>query len=290
MPEFDLLIPKTLAEALEMLARYGSEAAPIAGGTNVVVGMREGRLRQKILVDVSRLAELRGIRQTDGHIRVGGGVTIAELLDEPLIARFGGPLREAAQGFANPLVRNRATVAGNLVDASPAADTAPPLLVLGAEVELEGQGGKRRVPLDRFLIGPNETARRPDELLMAVRWPVPLPDSAAAYRKLALRKGTACSVISAAVMVEWDGSGQCRQARIALGAVAARPLRAYAAEEMLRGRGLSEAAIVEAGRLAAGAVDPIDDVRGSAAYRRRMVEVLVRRLLSQTAGHADSQE
>jgi carbon-monoxide dehydrogenase medium subunit len=91
-------------------------------------------------------------------------------------------------------------------------------------------------------------------------------------------------------MVEWDGSGQCRQARIALGAVAARPLRAYAAEEMLRGRGLSEAAIVEAGRLAAGAVDPIDDVRGSAAYRQRMVEVLVRRLLSQTAGHADSQE
>ncbi len=290
MPEFDLLIPKTLAEALEILARLGPDAAPIAGGTNVVVAMREGRLREKILVDVSRLAELGGIQQIDGEIRVGGGVTIAELLEEPLIARFGGPLREAAQEFANPLVRNRATVAGNLVDASPAADTAPPLLVLGAEVELEGEVGRRSVPLDRFLIGPNETARRPDELLLAVRWPLPLPDSATAYQKLALRKGTACSVISAAVMVEWNGSGQCRQARIALGAVAARPLRAYAAEEMLRGRGLSEAVIVEAGRLAAGAAEPIDDVRGSAGYRRRMADLLVRRLLSQTAGHADSQE
>lgn len=288
MPEFDLLIPETLAEALEMLARYGSEAAPIAGGTNVVVGMREGRFRQKILVDVSRLAELRGIRQTDGYVEVGGGVTIAELLDEPLIARSGGLLREAAQEFANPLVRNRATVAGNLVDASPAADTAPPLLALGAEVELEGLEGQRTIPLDRFLIGPNETARRPDELLLAVRWPAPSPDSAAAYQKLALRKGTACSVISAAVMVEWGGTGrQCRQARIALGAVAARPLRAYAAEKMLRGRGLSESAIVEAGRLAAEAVDPIDDVRGSAAYRRRMAELLVKRLLSRTAGQRD---
>lgn len=287
MPEFDLLIPTTLAEALDMLARYGPEAVPIAGGTNVVVAMREGCLRQKILVDVSRLPELRGIRRTDGHITVGGGVTIAELLDDPLIARFGGPLREATQGFANPLIRNRATVAGNLVDASPAADTAPPLLVLGAEVELEGEVGKRSVPLDRFLIGPNETARRPNELLTAVRWPVPPADSAAAYQKLALRKGTACSVISAAVLVEWGGSGQCRQARIALGAVAARPLRAYVAEEMLRGRGLSEAVIVAASGLAAGAVDPIDDVRGSAAYRRRMAELLVRRLLSQTAGHTD---
>jgi CO/xanthine dehydrogenase FAD-binding subunit len=280
LPEFELLMPQTLPEALEMLADGAPGIVPIAGGTNVIVNLREGQYRGGTLMDVSRLSELLGVRRENGHIVVGGGTTIAELLTAPLIAEHGAPLRQAAAVLGSPLVRNRATVAGNLADASPAADTAPPLLVLNAEVKLASREGTRRVPLREFFIGPNQTVRRSDELLVAVRWPAPPPHSAAAFHKLGLRNALACSVATAAVMVEGDGSGFCRQARIALGAVAPTPIRARAAEDVLRGQALTTEAISEAARLAGEATRCIDDIRGSAAYRRRVVEVLARRLLN----------
>jgi CO/xanthine dehydrogenase FAD-binding subunit len=292
LPEFELLLPQTLSEALAMLAEKGPEITPLAGGTNVIVELRQNRPRHRVLMDVSRLAELRGMRREDGHVVLGGGTTIAELLTDPLIAAYGAPLRQAAAVLGSPLVRNRATVAGNLVDASPAADTAPPLLALGAEVELASRAATRRVPLDAFFVGPNETVRRPDELLVAIHWPVPPPHSAAAFHKLGLRQALACAVVNAAVMVERDvGAGAspastpalCRQARIALGAVAPKPIRPHTAEDLLRGQRLTPNVIAEAARLAAKATHPIDDVRGSAAYRRRVTEVLVRRLLDQVA-------
>ncbi len=169
LPEFDLLRPKTMPEALDMLADAGT--MPIAGGTNVVVDLRAGKHQPRALVDVSRLPGLRGVRREDGHLVIGGGTTISDLLHDPLIAQHAPALREAALVFANPLIRNRATVAGNLVDASPAADTAPPLLALDAEVELSSKAGVRRVPLADFLVGVRKTLRRPDELLTAVRCP-----------------------------------------------------------------------------------------------------------------------
>ena len=161
---------------------------------------------------------------------------------------------------------------------------APPLLALDAEVELASLRGTRRVALSDFFIRERETLRQADELLVAIRWPVPPPHNAGAFGKLGLRSATACSVISAAVMVESDGSGRCRRARIALGAVAPVPFRARAAEDALTGQQLSPEIIAEASRLAAEATKPIDDVRGSAAYRRRMVGVFVRRLLTRVAG------
>jgi carbon-monoxide dehydrogenase medium subunit len=284
LPEFDLFMPKTLPEALEILAERGSDVAPLAGGTNVIVDLRNRPHYRRALMDVSRLAELRGIRRENGHIVMGGGTTIAELVTDPLIAKHGAPLRQAAAVLGSPLVRNRATVAGNLVDASPAADTAPPLLVLNAEVELASQDGCRCMPLDEFMVGVNETRLRPQELLLTIRWPVPPPSSVGVFRKLGLRKALACSVVSAAVMVEGDESDRCRQARIALGAVASRPMRPHAAEDMLRGLPLTSEVISQAARLSVQATYPIDDIRGSAAYRQRVVEVLVRRLLTEAAG------
>lgn len=281
LPSFDLLIPQTLAEALEILARGRPGVVPLAGGTNVIVDLRSRRSCPETLVDLGRLAELQGIRQDDGHVIVGGGTTIAQLMVDPLIAEYGAPLGEAAAALGNPLIRNRATVAGNLVDASPAADMAPPLLALNAEVELTSQEGTRHVPLQDFMVGPNETILLPHELLVAVRWPIPPPRSAAAHRKIGLRKGTACAIASAAVMVEYDESGSCRDARIALGAVAPRPIRAYAAEEILRDQVLISEAISRAARLSAEATNPIDDVRSSAAYRKAVAEALVCRLLTQ---------
>jgi CO/xanthine dehydrogenase FAD-binding subunit len=281
LPEFDLAVPETLTEALEMLAERGPDLVPLAGGTNVIVDLRDRRRNYPALMDVSRLCELKGIRRENGHIVIGGGTTIAELLTDPIITEFGAPIREAARVFAGPLVRNRATVAGNLVDASPAADTAPPLLVLDAEVDLVSRGATRRVPLHEFFIDVRETVRQPTELLHAIRWPAPSAHTAAAFQKTGLRKADAISVLSVAVKIVADDANHCRHARIALGAVAPCPLRAVAAEELLLGKRLTPELVAQAARLAAEATRPINDIRGSAAYRTRVVEVLVRRLLNQ---------
>jgi CO/xanthine dehydrogenase FAD-binding subunit len=280
LPTFDLLKPQTLPEALALLAELAPEVMPLAGGTNVMVELRVGHSCPRRLMDVSKLRELRGIRRDNGHVVTGGGTTINELLAHPLIAEQGLPLKQAAARLGNPLVRNRATVAGNLVNASPAADTAPPLIALGAEVELTSKTGTRRVPLDEFMVGVNKTLIQPDELLTALRWPAPPARSAAGFYKIGLRKADACSVINAAVMVVWDENGHCQQARIAIGAAAPRPVRAREAEAALVGQPLKADVIAEAARLAAQATRPIDDIRGTAAYRRRMAEVMVRRLLA----------
>ena len=281
LPEFDLLMPKTLPEALEMLSQGAPEVTPLAGGTGLLVDMRGGLRRPRALVDLSGLDELRAVHRENGHVVAGAGVTIAELLEHPLIAEQAPVLQQGAAVFANPLVRNRATLGGNLAYASPAADTAPPLLVLGAEVELVRRGESRRVPLEDFITGVRQTACCQDELLAAIRWPVPSPRAAGAFRKLALRKADAIAVVSAAVMVERDDDGRCAQARIALGAVAPTPIRARAAEDLLRGQPLTPETIAEAARLAAGATCCMDDVRASAAYRQRVADALVRRLLAE---------
>jgi len=302
LPEFDLLRPQTLSEALALLAEQAPEVMPLAGGTNVMVELRDGHPCPRRLMDVSKLRELRGIRRDNGRVApndgrvvpndgrvvpndivIGGGTTMTELLAHPLIAEQSLPLKQAAAELGNPLVRNRATVAGNLVNASPAADTAPPLIALGAEVELTSKTGTRRVPLDEFMVGVNKTLIQPDELLTALRWPAPPARSAAGFYKIGLRKADACSVINAAVMVVWDENGHCQQARIAIGAAAPRPVRAREAEAALVGQPLKADVIAEAAHWAAQATRPIDDIRGTAAYRRRMAEVIVRRLLTQIA-------
>ncbi len=280
IPEFDLYMPRTLSEALALLADNGPEALPIAGGTNLIPDMRGGRRRPAVLVHVGGLAELRGIQREDGHLVVGGGTTLAEVLESPLIAEEAPVLHQAARVFANPLVRNRATLAGNLVDASPAADSAPPLLVLDAEVELRSREGIRRMLLDDFLIGVRKTARRPDELLTAVRWTAPTPGTYTGFYKVGLRKADAIAVVSVAVLVERDEGGRVHKARIALGSVAPRVIRAREAESLLEGEPLTEDRIAEAARLAAWATSPISDVRAPAAYRREVAKSLVQRLLA----------
>lgn len=281
--EIELHRPANLAEALTLLAQYGPDGKLLAGGTNIVVELRDGRHNCKSLVDLSHLKELRGISQPDGHIVIGGGTTITELIDHPLIVSHAGILRDAARLFASPLVRNRATVAGNLVDASPAADTAPPLLALNAEVQLMSQAATRWVKLEDFITGVRKTLLQPGELMVAIRWPVPSARSAGAYTKVGLRKADAISVLSAAVMVELDDAGLCKQTSIALGAVAPKPFRARAAEALLIGKVLDPVLIAEAARLAAESTRPIDDIRGTAAYRKRVVAVTVRRLLTKAA-------
>ena len=276
LPEFDLLTPQTLPEALEMLASGAPDVQPLAGGTNLIVDMRSGYSSPAVVVNIAKLEELRSIRQENGHLIVGSGVTIAELLESSLIARLAPIMRESAAAFANPLIRNRATVGGNLVNAAPCADTAPPLLALDAEVVLKSQEGVRRLPLEEFLVDAFRTARRPQELLTAVRWPVSPPHSAGAFRKMGLRKVTCMAKVDVAVVVESDGNGCCQEARIALGAVAPRNFRVHAAEDLLRGRPLTAGRIAEAARVTAEAARP----RVGSEYKRQVVKALTRRLLT----------
>ncbi len=286
LPEFDLTLAESLPHALAVLAERAPAVKPIAGGTNLIVDMRARRACPLALVDISRLRELQGIRRNDGQVVVGATTTVAELLASELVEQFGLPLKQAAAVFASPLVRNRATVGGNLADASPAADTAPALLVLDAVVDLVSQAGTRCVPLEDLVLGPRKTSLEPHELLAAIRWPVPSPSCTSGFRKLGLRKADAIAVASAAVLLERDANGRCLEARIALGAVAPRPVRAYEAEAILRGQRVTVESIREAARLSAAVAVPISDLRGGADYRRRMVEVLVRRLLEE-ATNAD---
>jgi carbon-monoxide dehydrogenase medium subunit len=287
LPRFELLMPHTLAEALETLAAFSPDVLSLAGGTNLIPDMRGGKRKPGAVVNVSGLDELQGIRRENGYVVMGSGVTVAELLESDVIAENAPVLREAAGVFANPLVRNRATVGGNLGNASPAADTAPPLLVLDAEAELATSDGSRWVPLDRFFVHVCDTVCVPAELITAVRWKAPAPRTFGGFRKLSLRKSTAVSVVSAAVHVTFDDVGRCEDVRIALGAVAPTPIRAYDAEEALRGEMLTSEVIDAATHFACSAASCIGDVRSSAGYRERVTDVLMRRLL-QEAGRRNT--
>jgi CO/xanthine dehydrogenase FAD-binding subunit len=279
--EFDMFIPRTLEEALQFLTEKAPEIAPVAGGTNMTVDLRSGRRTPKYVLSVDKLLELKGIQRENGHVVMGSGVTLSEIYKSPIIAVHAPAFKEAAYLFANPIIRNRATVGGNLVDASPASDSAPPLLALGAEVELSSTLGRRRLPLDKFFLSVRKTQLRPDELLTSIRWEVPPSKSAMAYYKLGLRKADAISIVSVSVLLVGNADGYCQDVRIALGSVAPRPIRAYQAEEFLRNKPVTPKNLEEAGRLAAEETSPIGDLRASGDYRRRMVAVLVRRCLDQ---------
>lgn len=280
----DYLRASSVDEALSAAGEPG--AAFVAGGTNLVPDVLFGRKKTKLAVDISQLTELRFIEDKDGRIRIGALTTVTDLLESELIRSAALPLYECALDFAGPMVRNRATVAGNLMDASPAADLAPPLLAQAGEAELVSVDGTRKLPLPEFFLDYRKTAVRPGELMTAITFrPLGVNDRAA-YHKLQLRRAMAISVVSVAVALWMDGE-TCEDAGVGLGAVAAVPYRAEAAEAPLRGQAISEADIELAAEAAAESARPIDDVRASAGYRKKMCGVLVRRLLRKALGISD---
>lgn len=279
--EFDLDMPETLADALEALAGAGGrEISPLAGGTNLIVDIRVRREWPERVVSLGKIAELRGIRAGADRIEIGARTTVSDLLASPEIAAAAPSLVDAARVFAGQMVRNTATVAGNIACGSPAADLVPPLMSLDAEVTLASTAGERAVSLDGYFLGYKQDARKPDELITKISWPRLPADAANSFYKLARRKGDAITITGVAVTVAAEG-GKCSLARIALGAVAPVVLRAKKAEAMLVGQDLTSDLIVEAAAIAAGECSPIDDVRASAEYRLHTVEALTRRLLLQ---------
>ncbi|MGZ9086565.1 MAG: FAD binding domain-containing protein [Rhodoplanes sp.] len=277
---FDLEMPGNCAQALQLLAAEGG--IPLAGGTNVVVDLRAKRLAPKQLVSLDRVAELRGVAVESGRIGIGARTTVTDLLRRPEIAATAPSLVQSAMVFAGQMVRNTATIAGNIACGSPVADLVPPLLSLDAEVTLMSARGQRTMPLASYFVDYRTDVRRPDELITAIAWKRPPERAYNVFYKLARRKGDAITVTGVAVTIAVE-RGRCTRARIALGAVAPIVIRAQRAEAMLEGEALTPTLIDAAAREAAEESRPIDDIRASAEYRRHMMRVLTRRLVGQAA-------
>lgn len=282
MQSLEFKSPDSLQEACSLLADTGSR--PIAGGTDVIPQMRDGRLRAGTLVDLSRIPGLSYIEEVGGEIAIGSMTTHTMIVDSPLIQAQAPFLSEVCSVIGGVQTQNRGTLGGNIANASPAGDTLPVLLALDAVVDLTGHAGDRSLPLAEFLLGPSRTSRLPGEVIRQVRF-APLSSRAGSlFLRLGNRRGMLISIVSAAFVLEVGEGGRVEDCRIALGAVAPTPIRCPKAEAMLLGRTISAGLIEEAAAAAVDASRPIDDVRATAAYRRHIVRVLVRRGLTQLAG------
>lgn len=275
--------PTSVPEALDLLASRGASARIVAGGTDVLVELQRGVKPTATLIDISALRELKGVHRTGGIVTLGGLATHNDVLAAPFARSAMLPLAQACLEVGAPQIRARGTIAGNLVTASPANDTIAPLIALNAELVLLSAGGERTLALGDFYTGFRATQLRSDELVRAIRFRALDRNRRGVFLKLGLRRAQAISVIDIAVVVTLDADGVARDARIALGCLAPTVVRATAAEAYLEGNVLDDAACAEAGRLAVGDAAPIDDVRGSAAYRRTTLAGLVTRALRRIA-------
>ncbi len=275
---FDLHQPQTLPDALSLADRHGESARFLAGGTDLVIQMRRGRLAPRHLVDLSGLRDLAGIEETAEGFAIGTLTTHKMIERHPPFLTGIPMLAEAARVVGGHQVRNVGTVGGNVVNASPAADVVAPLLALDASLQLESSAGRRSVGLGDFLLGPGRTVLRSGEMLTWICFARPPAASGSAFLKAGRRKAMEISVACVAVSLSFDGQ-RCRTARIALGAVGPTTLRAREAEAALEGRTVDPDLFREAGRIASGECRPISDVRASAEYRRILVGTLVERAL-----------
>ncbi len=273
--------PTNVDQVLDLLGRYGEQARIIAGGTDLVVEMKQGTRSPAVLIDISRIPGLNRITQDgEGRIHLGPLVTHNQVVASDLCVSRAYPLAQACWQVGSPQIRNRGTVAGNLVTASPANDTITPLWALGAEVTLRSQQGKRTIPLHDFFLGVRRTALAPEEMLTDIAFPQLAGNERGIFSKQGLRRAQAIAVVNVAVILRFDGD-IVRRASLTLGSVAPTIAQAAEAEAVLEGKKLGEAVIAQAAELAAAAVNPIDDIRSPAAYRREIVRVHTARALRQ---------
>jgi CO/xanthine dehydrogenase FAD-binding subunit len=275
--KFEYVAPETLDAALEELER-SKGAAIIAGGTDLLTRRRAGLIQPDLLIDLKSLG-LSYIKPVENHIRIGACTTFSQMIASELLAECFPALVDACSEIAAIPIRNRGTLGGNLVNGSPAADTGPPLLVYDAEAVLVKRGAQRVVPLEGFFSGPGQTVKERNEILTEVRIPLLPPGAASRFIKIGKRRAMAVAVASVAALVVLEEDGKVAKVRIALGSVAPIPLRARKAEGVLEGRLLSDELVAVAARRARDEATPISDIRASADYRSKMVEVLVWRAL-----------
>jgi CO/xanthine dehydrogenase FAD-binding subunit len=284
--KFDFVAPRSPEDAVAQLRERGPDGKVVAGGTDLLLQIKARVVRPGYVVDVSRLKDLDRIedRRREG-LYLGAATRMRAVQLSPILRERYGIIVDGAKLVGSIQIRNLATVGGNLCNAAPSADIAAPLLAAKATAEILGPEGVRRVPLDEFFLGPRRTVLGPAELLLGVLVPEPPPRSGGHYLRHTPRKEMDIAVVGVGSTVTLE-DGRCREARIALAAVAPTPLRATRAESALRGQPMSEATIAEAARIAATEARPIDDVRGSAEFRRHLVEVLTRRTLTEAWNQA----
>jgi carbon-monoxide dehydrogenase medium subunit len=278
IPEFEYLAPQSLPEACSLLAQYGDSAKVLAGGSDLLVKMKDGLMKPAYLVSLKNLDSLKAIRYQNGAgVTIGALATHNEVMINPVLREKYRSVCEAAHTMAADQIRNIGTVGGNLVNAVPSADLPPILIALGAQARIVGPGGERVVLLEDFFLGPGKTVLRKGEILAEIIIP-DQPTTGSNYIKFGLRRAGALAVVGVANSVVVSDS-ICQDVRIVLGAVAPTPMRAHEAEDVLRGKKISQDLIDEAGKVAAAESKPISDIRGSIEYRRNLVNVLTKRSL-----------
>ena len=278
MKSFDYHEPTTLDDAVALLRRFGAGASVLAGGTDLLVQMKEHRREPAHVVNIKKIAGLDDLVFDAQGMRIGALTTTRAVETSPIARRHYAGLCEAATHFASIQVRNRATVVGNVCRASPSADTLPPLIADGAQVHILGPRGLRVVAAQDLCIGPGQTVLAEGELVTHIVVPAPSEHSGKVYLKHGRRVEMELATVGVAVSLTRDG-GVCRDIRIVLGAVAPTPMRALQAEGLLRNQPISDTLIEAAAQAARDESRPIGDVRGSANYRRAMVAVLTRRAI-----------
>lgn len=275
---FKYISPKTKEEALKILDELGEKGKIVAGSTNVLPDIKAKKISNCVLVDISNLDELKDVNEVGENINIGSLTTINQLLQSNIIAREAQVLWQACRNFADPLVRNRATIGGNIVNASPAADGVVPLLALDATVCVESlANGKREVPLYEFFKGPGKTILQHGELVTSVNFPK-ASGMKSAFIKFGLRKAMAISLANIGVVLQIN-EDTITQARIALGALAPTPLRARETEKYLCGKRINDEVMAEASQIIKTEIKPISDVRASQTYRQYLTGVLLRRAI-----------
>jgi CO/xanthine dehydrogenase FAD-binding subunit len=282
LPKFDYLEPSTIDEALSLLSQYKGRAKVIAGGTDILPKLKRREIKApEYIIDLKGIPGLDYIEYDEvGGLSLGALVTIHAVETSPIVQERFGVLFQAVESMASAQVRNRGTVAGNLCNAVPSADTAPALLTLEASLKLTSQKGERIVNVEDFFTGPHETVLTDEEILQEIRVPNLPPHSRGRYLKLTPRKSMDLAIVGvAAVVVVEDGI--CNDIRIALGAVAPTPIRARRAENMIKGQELSDEVVEGAAKIAAEECHPISDHRASAGYRCDMVKVLTKSAIQQ---------
>jgi len=282
IPEIEYHRPEELSEALKLLSELKQNYKIVAGGTDLVPAARRGGVsfpQHGHAVDISGIKELDYIVEDSGMVRIGAMTRVSDIVESAVVKKHVPILAEAADQLGSLQIRNQGTMGGNLCNASPAADTAPPLLVLDARVNVTSINGQRLVPLTEFFTGPGKTILAPGEMLAEVQIPITKPAVSSCFIKLGRRNAFTLSIVSVATLVKVK-DGIFDDVRIALGAVAPTPTRASKAEEYLTGKETSEQVIDKGAKIVAGEVKPISDVRASEEYRRDMSYILTKRAIS----------
>lgn len=279
MNKFDYLIPTSINEAISLHESYGERAKYIAGGTDVMVKIKEGKISPQYMISLRHLQGLDHIIYEKGELRIGAMVTHRMLELSPVIRKESPILIDAIENIGSVQIRNVATIGGNIVNAVPSADGAIPLITLGAEVRIIGPKGERAMALEDLFIGPGQTLLKRGEILLEFVIPKLPPHTGAAYWKHARRAAMELPILGVAVLISLDDDMKtCTEARIGLGVLAPTPMRAKNAEAILKGKKVDDEILKKAGKAAAQECKARDSVRGKAWYRRDMVELFVQRM------------